>query len=132
MAKNESFLNFLTDDGRLIYEELKEHVSRIGIFDVDSFGLAILANSFDLYSQNGKFCKENGTTHEMETKTGTYPMLRPEYTVMKNEYQNIMKHSTKYGITPADREKIFSKLKDKPKKNPKDGLDDEQPMKIAQ
>jgi P27 family predicted phage terminase small subunit len=83
----------------------------------------MLANSFDVYSQNATYCKENGTTFEMPTKTGTYPMIRPEYNVMKNEYSNILKHSSKFGLNPADRSKIFGMKKKEKKKSLNDGLE---------
>lgn len=86
--------------------------------DVDEHELAMLAKSFELYAKHAKFCLENGETFDMPTKTGTYPMVRPEYTIMNKEYQNILKHSSKFGLNPGDREKIFKGLgneKDKKK-----------------
>jgi hypothetical protein len=45
---------------------------------------------------------------EIKSKSGgQYQQIRPEYTAMKNEYQNILKHSSKFGLTPGDRAKIF-------------------------
>ena len=83
-------MDFLTENGLLILEQLKKHCSdKLKGFDVDVLELGMLANSFDLYSENAKYCKDNGTTYEMKTKTGTYPMVRPEYTIMKNEYHFI-------------------------------------------
>jgi len=106
-----NFNDFLTDDGFVIFQALKKHVSQLGIKDADEYELAMLANSFDLYSQNGNYCKENGTTYLMPTKTGSYPMIRPEYNVMKNEYAQILKHSSKFGLNPGDRAKIFNMKK---------------------
>ena len=34
---------------------------------------------------------------------------------MKNEYQNILKHSAKFGLNPGDRAKIFAGMKSKKK-----------------
>lgn len=124
------FNDFLTEDGQVIFEALKQHVSQIGIRDADHYELAMLANSFDVYSQNGKYCKEHGSTFEMPTKTGTYPMIRPEYNVMKNEYAQILKHSAKFGLNPGDRAKIFNmKKKDEGKKKGFDLTGDK--MKVA-
>ena len=36
--------------------------------------------------------------------------------MMKNEYLNILKHSGKYGLNPADRGKFFKGLGEKVKK----------------
>lgn len=112
------FNDFLTTQGVNIFQALKAHVSKLGIQSADEYELAMLANSFDIYSQNAKYCKDHGTVHEMETKTGTYPMLRPEYNAMKNEYANILKHSAKFGLNPGDRAKIFN-MKDKGDKGKK-------------
>ena len=49
-------------------------------------------------------------------KGGVYEQIRPEYTVMKNAYGNILKHAGKFGLNPGDRDKIFKGLKDKEKK----------------
>lgn len=66
----------------------------------------------------------------MPTKTGTYPMIRPEYNVMKNEYAQILKHSAKFGLNPGDRAKIFNmKKKDEGKKKGFDLTGDK--MKVA-
>lgn len=124
-----NYNEFLTEAGLIIFEALKTHVSQLGIKDADSYELAILANSMDIYSQNAKYCKEYGVVHDMPTKTGTYPMLRPEYNAMKNEYQNILKHSAKFGLNPGDRARLF-KLKEKEEK--KKGFDlSGDKMKIA-
>ncbi len=85
--------------------------------DVDDYELAMLSNSFDLYSDCAKYCSENGVKTTIITETGsTYSQICPEYTVMKNEYQNILKHSGKFGLNPADRRKVLGVLKEeKPK-----------------
>jgi len=71
----------------------------------------MLANSFALYAENAKYCNENGIKMTITTeKGGEYSQICPEYTVMKNEYQNILKHSGKFGLNPGDRSKIFKKL----------------------
>jgi len=85
--------------------------------DADKFEMAMLANSFDLYSENAKVCNEEGVSMEIITeKGGVYRQIRPEYTVMKNEYGNILKHSGKFGLNPGDRDKIFKGLKEEKKK----------------
>jgi phage terminase small subunit len=129
MAKNEDFGNdFLTEAGGKIFDMLKEHCSKLGMMNVDNLELAMLANSFDLYSQNAKVCSDDGVSMTIKTeKGGIYSQIRPEYTVMKNEYQNILKHSGKFGLNPGDRERLFKKLKDE--KGKKKGFDTG--MKVA-
>lgn len=76
--------------------------------DVDEYELTMLANSFDMYARAAKLCNEDGVSMTFKTEKGTYSQIRPEYTVMKNEYQNILKHGAKFGLNPADRKKIFN------------------------
>ena len=84
----------------------------------------MLANSFDTYEVMSRFCNdpENGFTELVTGKNGTFKQVRPEYTIMKNEYANIIKNSSKYGISPGDRHRIFKGLKVKTKKDPTAGI----------
>jgi len=113
MAKLKEFNGFLSPDGREIFDELKKHcVSKMKMESVDDFELSMLANSFALYAECAKYCTDNGVKMTITTeKGGKYSQISPEYTVMKNEYQNILKHSGKFGLNPADRSKIIGSLK---------------------
>lgn len=114
MKKN-VFNDFLSKEGREIYDNLLEHCQKLGLEDADEYELSMLANSFDKYAKNAKYCRDNGDTQQPEK--GGWDQVRPEYTVMKNEYQNILKHSSKFGMNPGDRKKIFNITgKDKKKK----------------
>lgn len=99
------------------------------MFEIDKFEMAMLANSFDLYAENAKICNEDGVAMTITTeKGGVYSQIRPEYTVMKNEYGNILKHAGKFGLNPGDRDKLFRKLKEDKKKK---GFDTGDKMKVA-
>ena len=106
-------MQYLTDEGLKIFNELENHCkNRLKMEDVDTFELTMLANSFALYSECAKLCNEDGVQMTITTeKGGVYSQIRPEYTVMKNEYANILKHGGKFGLNPGDREKIFKGLK---------------------
>jgi P27 family predicted phage terminase small subunit len=108
-------MQYLTKQGKEIYERIKAHCVQNGIlFEIDEFELAMLANSFDLYNRYAnKVNKEEAT---QKPKEGGWDQVRPEYTVMKNEYQNILKHSSKFGLNPGDRAKIFAGMKKEKKK----------------
>jgi phage terminase small subunit len=122
-------MDFLSEKGLLVLNALQKHCrEKLKTFDVDEHELAMLAKSFELYAKHAKYCLDNGETFEMETKTGTYPMVRPEYTIMNKEYQNILKHGAKFGLNPGDREKIFKGLSSEKEK--KKGFD-LTPMKVA-
>ena len=106
------FNNFLSDEGREIYKMIRQHLTDNNILkDADDLELSMLANSFDLYGKNAEFCTTYGTTQK--PKGGGWDQIRPEYTVMKNEYGNILKHGGKFGLNPGDRDKIFKGLKEK-------------------
>lgn len=123
-------MDFLSENGLLIFKALKKHCeSKIKMFDIDDYELALLANSFDLHAKAAMYCKDHGTTYMMATKTGEYPMVCPEYSVMKNEYQNILKHGAKFGLNPGDRAKIFKGLMKDDEKDKRKGFD--LSMKIA-
>ncbi|HYF69100.1 MAG TPA: P27 family phage terminase small subunit [Ohtaekwangia sp.] len=123
-------MDFLSKNGLLVFEEIQKHCrSKFKMYDVDKFEMAMLANSFDLYSESAKVCNEKGVSMSfMNDKGGIYEQIRPEYTVMKNEYGNILKHSGKFGLNPGDRDKIFKGLKDEKKKK---GFDTDNKMKVA-
>lgn len=125
-------MNHLTDTGKKIYKRLEAFVKgKLHMEEVDDIELSMLANSYDLYFKSAKYCNEYGVSMSFNQKRGKadeedgidlsddekdlikskqggmYQQIRPEYTVMKNEYQNILKHSSKFGLTPGDRAKIF-------------------------
>ena len=131
-------MDFLSKNGLSIFKELEKHCKeKLNMYDVDRLELAMLANSFDLYQKSAKYCLDNGVSMSFPAKDapadfedldedekesvresksmksgGVYQQIRPEYTVMKNEYQNILKHSPKFGLNPADRKKIFNIVKE--------------------
>lgn len=106
--------DYLTDEGWAIYESLKAHCEKYKLETVDEFELKMLANSFDLHAKAAQTCNEEGVSQN--PKEGGWAQVRPEYTVMKNEYQNILKHSGKFGLNPADRAKFFKGSKGEKKK----------------
>jgi P27 family predicted phage terminase small subunit len=116
-------MKHLSEKGQVIYDRLKTHCeARLSMIDVDDIELSMLAYSYALYFEMAELIKEDGVKFEMITeKGGTYEQIRPEYSVLKNEYQNILKHSSKFGLTPGDRAKIF---KDFGKKDEKDPLEE--------
>lgn len=110
-------MDFLTELGRKIYKRLETHCKeKLKMMDIDSLELSMLANSMAMYFECAEFIKDNGVKMTFVTEKGTYEQIRPEYTVLKNEYGNILKHGAKFGLNPGDREKIFKGLKEPEKK----------------
>jgi phage terminase small subunit len=117
-------LPYLTKRGRKIFISIAKHIEEKALIeDIDILELSMLANSFDAFERAASFCNEHGFSREIESKQGSFGQIVPEYTVMRNEYTNILKHSPKYGLTPGDREKIFGGMKSKKKVDISDGLD---------
>lgn len=107
----------LSNRAQLIYNELENHCrDRMGFETIFYLELTMLADAFANYFDAMEYCAKNGNVYEMQTKTGVYPMIDPNYTVKNKEYQNVLKHAPKFGINPADFDK-FKGLKpdDKPK-----------------
>lgn len=142
-------MRHLTDTGKAIYARIEGFVrGKLQMQEVDDIELSMLANSYDLYFRMAKYCNDYGVTMEFEAskkkgkpdddddidlaedelnaikaaKGGRYQQIRPEYTAMKNEYQNILKHSSKFGLTPGDRAKIFKDFGKKEEVDPLVGL----------
>lgn len=106
--------DYLTAEGKAIYEALQKHCEKYKLELVDEYEMKMLANSFDLHAKAARVCNEEGVSQN--PKEGGWAQVRPEYTVMKNEYQNILKHSGKFGLNPADRAKFFKGGKGEKKK----------------
>ena len=114
--------DYLSAGGIRIYEDIKKHCEeKLKYITIDSLELGMLANSFDVYARAAKVCNEDGFAN-------SHDQIRPEYSVMKTEYANILKHSAKFGLNHHDRDKILKNVKDDKKK----GFDLTGKMKIAQ
>lgn len=117
-------MDYLTKNGRKIFFRILRHVQEHELlFDIDTIELSMLANSFDAYERAAQYCNDNGFSKQIEAKQGSFGQIIPEYTVMRNEYNNILKHSSKFGLNPGDREKIFGGMKKKKKVSVTDDLD---------
>lgn len=106
MSQKIDFPNWLSANGKQYFDLIKNHVSQIGTLDIDDIEIAMLANEYDLYFSNLEYCQREGYSFRTGSNNG-YSQIRPEFTVMKNAYQNILKHSAKFGMNPADRAKMF-------------------------
>jgi P27 family predicted phage terminase small subunit len=114
-------MTHLNEQGQAIYNRLEVHCrEKLGMQEIDDIELSMLAYSYALYFEMAEFVKTEGVKFTMITeKGGEYEQIRPEYSVLKTEYQNILKHSSKFGLTPGDRAKIFKDFgKEKEDKDP--------------
>jgi len=83
------------------------------MMEIDIPGMEMIANAFDQYARCATILNEKGMT---QTAKNGFETLRPEYTVMKNCYDQILKHSDKFGLNPGSRRKIFAMRKESEKK----------------
>lgn len=115
-------LDYLSKRGRIIFYRIVKHINESGVIsDIDVFELSMLANAFDLYENAASYCNEAGA--DIYMMHGTVKQVIPEYNVMQQQYDKILKHSSKFGLNPGDRAKIFSGMKTKKKKDPTEGLE---------
>lgn len=152
------YSSFLNGKGQIIFGAIKENCNKLGLWEADDFEIAMLANSFALYAKCADFCnqwgvsmsfrqgkKKTGKAEDLEddedlapdelegsgkAEAGIYQQVRPEYTVMKNEYNNILKHSGKFGLNPGDRARLFKKISEPKEKKKGFNLVDDK-MKVA-
>jgi P27 family predicted phage terminase small subunit len=94
----------LSKRAKIWFDQIKSHAEKLGLEEVDDIEMSMLANEYETYFSAMEFCNEHGYALKMESG---YSQIRPEYTVMKGAYHNIVKHSAKFGMTPGDRAKIF-------------------------
>lgn len=99
----------LTDEGKEIYEQIKDSIE-----DWDDrfvFELEALSNSIALYGKAAEDVNEN--EYFIQFKTG-HQQKSVSYQVMEKEYNNIIKHGPKFGMNPTDLKKLTGG-KEKPK-----------------
>lgn len=116
-------LPYLKKRGRKIFYSIIKHIEETDLIeDIDTMEISMLSNSYEAYEVASEECNKNGYILPVTGKNGTFDQASPWYTIMKNEYANIMKHSPKYGLNPGDRHKIFGGMKKKKKAKLDDGL----------
>jgi phage terminase small subunit len=117
IPKTREYINFLTPTGVTIYKNIIAHCKKYGIEEVDHMEMSMLANAFDMYIKYATICNKESGAIQGPFDSG-YSQVSPEYNIMKQQYDLIMKHSNKFGLNPADREKIFSSIKQTKKESP--------------
>lgn len=111
--------SYLSENGERIFDLIISHCEKLGISDsIDTFELSMLANEFDKYSMAAKLAAGKGISgYVNEFGNGTV-QVNAYHTIMKDCYGVILKHSSKFGLNPADRKKIFDvRVKDEKKKS---------------
>lgn len=103
---------YLTERGKGIFLAIAEYLDKKGFDEDCSFELSMLANSFDMYARAAEACNTEDRGYAQVTKTG-YSQVKADYTVMKTEYVNVLKHSGKFGLNPLDVQKMLKNLPEK-------------------
>lgn len=94
---------YLTERGKLIFNQIIECIDERVLQSTDSFGLSVLAQNFDMHHEMAQFLNENGVAQVTSTN---YSQVRAEFTVFQKTADYISKNSGKYGLSPEDREKL--------------------------
>jgi P27 family predicted phage terminase small subunit len=112
------------------FSEYKKHLSKIGKiaseYQIDEVALMKLSEWEKLYQDMREDCEMNGYTQK--TQSG-YSQIRAEYSIMVKAQDFILSLGQKFGLTPADRDKILKGKAPKPEKKGFDLAADK--MKIA-
>jgi len=112
-------LPYLSARGRKIFYKIVKHITENDLIqDIDVMELSMLANSFDTFEIAAAKCNVDGLINPVTGKNGTFDQVSPYYSIVKNEYGNIMKHSMQFGLSPGTRIKIFNGMKKKKKASP--------------
>lgn len=105
---------YLTTNGQKIYQVILKHIDRNKwSMDIDDYELSMLANCFDTYERCALAIQTLGMTQEAK---GGIKMARPEVAIMDKCYAAILKHSSKFGLNPGDRKRIFNIIETKKSK----------------
>lgn len=99
----------LTENGERIFKELVKHIKNAGLMEVDSYGLTQLAHELDLAERcrnNINFPDDDKQSDGVQKTSNGYTQVTGYVTVMDKCNTRIEKLGAKYGITPADRDKI--------------------------
>lgn len=107
---------YLQERGKEIFNEILKHVKDKKLDEnIDSYELSMLANAFDMHEQACEKMKEDGAT---QITANGYSQIRAEFTMWQKTADYITKHSDKFGLNPAAREKIKAFAKKEEKQDP--------------
>jgi len=94
----------LSERGQKIFDLIKKHLDGQKE-DVDVYGLTVLAQAFDDFAEGVELIKKEGMYY---TNRNNQRVLHPAVSVKDKAVTWIFKLAPKFGISPADREKIQS------------------------
>jgi len=100
---------YLTKEGKAIFKELTKHLTGAGILDIDTYRLSDLAQAMDMVA---RCTKEINNPTDKKQRDGVqqtpngYTQVTGYVTVVDKYHKIADQLGAKYGLTPADREKI--------------------------
>lgn len=111
----------LTKNGKIIFNQLLKFIEKYDLEDVDSYGLTELAQQLDL-AERCRHNINNPTNKDqkdgVQTTSNGYTQVTGYVTVMDKCNTRIEKLGAKYGLTPADRDKIKAFAKEEKEEDP--------------
>ena len=100
----------LTESGRMIWDSLAADLTKIGILklsDIQAF--AIYCNEYARYLKMARFIQQHG---EIYMDANNNPKKRPEINVMYESLRIVNTYQSRFGLTPADRDRITVEKED--------------------
>lgn len=101
--------SYLTKEAKVIFKNLVSHIDKIGLEDIDSYRLSDLAHAIDMVQranyQINNPSKPNQSDGVQQTPNG-YTQVTGYVTIVDKFSKIVDTLGAKYGLTPADREKI--------------------------
>lgn len=111
----------LTPNGERIFHELLQHIQKYEKEQIDSYNLTELAHQYDLAErcrQNINSPTDKNQKDGVQVTSNGYTQVTGYVTVMDKCNARIEKLGAKYGLTPLDREKIKSAIKEEKPADP--------------
>ena len=107
----------LPKQAKEIFNSIVEHVeTNASILPIDNLELSMLAMAYHQYFEAMRNGAKEGFLNIYSNDKGNTIQINGHQAQLNQAYANILKHSPKFGLNVADREKIsaFTKTKAKP------------------
>jgi len=95
----------LPKEAKMIFEQIVKHLKGKSM-PIDYLELSMLSMAYHQYFEAIRNGANEGFLNMYKNGSGTTIQINGYQTQLHQAYSNILKHSSKFGMNPADREKI--------------------------
>lgn len=108
--------SWLSNEGKIIFRELEEVLSPMGVLTVaDSSALELLADSLAQYKECRQFIMDHGTTYETVNENGTVlTRTYPQVALAAEAWKRAKSMLIEFGLTPSARGKLKIEKQEEP------------------